>query len=147
MFDDSSNSDPVEYLLFDDNCNSELDNLPSVDEDRELYDMSVDIDEIDHNEFQRSLVVDESEIVGDNETTSDSQEDEMEVESSECWVDTCLLENFRPFQGNYKNKLYFWQEYTYLKKTGQPFGGICGLAWRSMYQLQLFKYEDTLSAV
>jgi hypothetical protein len=46
--------------------------------------MSVDIDEIDHNEFQRSLVVDESEIVGDNETTSDSQEDEMEVESSEC---------------------------------------------------------------
>jgi hypothetical protein len=85
--------------------------------------------------------------VGDNETTSDSQEDEMEVESSECWVDTCLLENFRPFQGNYKNKLYFWQEYTYLKKTGQPFGGICGLAWRSMYQLQLFKYEDTLSAV
>jgi hypothetical protein len=84
LFDDSSNSDPVEYLLFDDNCNSELDNLPSVDEDRELYDMSVDIDEIDHNEFQRSLVVDESEIVGDNETTSDSQEDEMEVESSEC---------------------------------------------------------------
>ena len=47
--------------------------------------------------------------------------------------------NIRPisqftFEGNEKSQAYFWQEYMHMKSSGQLFGGIKGVTWRSINQ-------------
>ena len=57
--------------------------------------------------------------------------------------------NIRPisqftFEGNEKSQAYFWQEYMHMKSSGQLFGGIKGVTWRSINQTHSYKEQNML---
>lgn len=51
---------------------------------------------------------------------------------------------FPTFNDNNKSREYFLQEYTHLKATGQPLGGIKGVTWRSIYQTHSYDEQSML---
>eukprot|EP00956_Cyclotella_meneghiniana_P007943 scaffold10559_cov129-Cyclotella_meneghiniana.AAC.1 len=113
------------------------------------YDVSCDGPDFDATVANNGDQCDESDSYDDQESEQDDffasldEEDECSLSSNEPLFDYQALRNHNPnirpitqftFESNNKSRVYYWQDYMQWKTTGERFGGIKGIAWRSINQ-------------
>ena len=83
----------------------------------------------------------------------DDEDDEGSLCPDEYLFDYQALRNHNPntrpiseftFENCNKSRVYYWQDYMHWKTTGKQFGGIKGVAWRSINQVQSYNEENML---
>eukprot|EP00956_Cyclotella_meneghiniana_P029838 scaffold73500_cov54-Cyclotella_meneghiniana.AAC.1 len=123
------------------------------------YDVSCDGPDFDAAVANNGDQCDESDSYDDQESEQDDffasldEEDECSLSSNEPLFNYQALRNQNPnmlpitqftFESNIKSRVYYWQDYMQWKTTGERFGGIKGIAWRSINQVHSFNEENML---
>lgn len=118
----------------------ELDELPHFeDEDDDCgIDPIVNPEDVEHDEFLQSLITNNSTTTTDDET--------MPTAAASHGRNYLLysLNTFPVFQSNVKSLRFFWQDYAYFCRSGERFGGLRGIAWRSAYRVNACDDESSL---